>query len=384
MRVPLVDYQALVRFAARRTDALRSSRPGASRRARLYVHDGDIVLAGLRFGNVVLMIQPPRGFGENPIAIYHDPALRAVAPLPGRVPLAGRVLRRRRGRAPGQARHARVAARQGPRPVGRLRARRRARRPAADLPVHRQRPGRGHAGQAPRARGRHRPPGAADGPRRHLRRTGQARAAARRIRHRGRARPGEGAGRSRADLVDCRGRPAASRPARDRRSPATPSSTTSSCTSTATCARSRTCRSATGCTCSAARRSARRWSTWCCRSCGRPRSGAAAGTCPACAAALADWAGLDEAKLLAEPGAAVDVPALTALVDGPARTAADAIDLIEALARRLVSAARGRAAGRRRRGHARRARARARPMSSTSSSSPPPRWCRAWPRPPTS
>ncbi|WP_031469118.1 cobaltochelatase subunit CobN [Sciscionella sediminilitoris] len=36
---------------------------------------GDIVLAGLRAGNVVLMVQPPRGFGENPIAIYHDPDL---------------------------------------------------------------------------------------------------------------------------------------------------------------------------------------------------------------------------------------------------------------------------------------------------------------------
>ena len=43
----------------------------------LYV-DGSgaaIVLAALRFGNVVLMIQPPRGFGENPVAIYHDPDL---------------------------------------------------------------------------------------------------------------------------------------------------------------------------------------------------------------------------------------------------------------------------------------------------------------------
>ncbi|MGO9191011.1 MAG: cobaltochelatase subunit CobN, partial [Streptosporangiaceae bacterium] len=36
---------------------------------------GDIVLACLRFGRVVLMIQPPRGFGENPVAIYHDPDL---------------------------------------------------------------------------------------------------------------------------------------------------------------------------------------------------------------------------------------------------------------------------------------------------------------------
>jgi len=41
----------------------------------LYVDGTDIVLAALRFGNVVLMIQPPRGFGENPVAIYHDPDL---------------------------------------------------------------------------------------------------------------------------------------------------------------------------------------------------------------------------------------------------------------------------------------------------------------------
>ncbi|MCP2163370.1 cobaltochelatase subunit CobN [Goodfellowiella coeruleoviolacea] len=37
--------------------------------------DGEIVLAALRAGNVVLMIQPPRGFGENPVAIYHNPDL---------------------------------------------------------------------------------------------------------------------------------------------------------------------------------------------------------------------------------------------------------------------------------------------------------------------
>ncbi len=41
----------------------------------LYVEGGEIALAALRFGNVVLMIQPPRGFGENPVAIYHDPDL---------------------------------------------------------------------------------------------------------------------------------------------------------------------------------------------------------------------------------------------------------------------------------------------------------------------
>ena len=74
------------------------------------------------------------------------PRPAAVAPLPGGLPLAGdgrggRRLRGARGRAPGQARDARVAARQGARPVRVVRARRGARRPAAVLPVHRQRPG---------------------------------------------------------------------------------------------------------------------------------------------------------------------------------------------------------------------------------------------------
>ncbi|CAN5678369.1 cobaltochelatase subunit CobN [soil metagenome] len=43
---------------------------------KLFVNDaGELVLAALRAGNIVLMIQPPRGFGENPVAIYHDPDL---------------------------------------------------------------------------------------------------------------------------------------------------------------------------------------------------------------------------------------------------------------------------------------------------------------------
>ncbi|MDH3023565.1 cobaltochelatase subunit CobN [Gordonia alkanivorans] len=37
--------------------------------------DGDIVIAALTFGNIAIMVQPPRGFGENPVAIYHDPDL---------------------------------------------------------------------------------------------------------------------------------------------------------------------------------------------------------------------------------------------------------------------------------------------------------------------
>ena len=41
----------------------------------LNVDGREIVVSGLSFGNVFVGIQPPRGFGENPIAIYHDPDL---------------------------------------------------------------------------------------------------------------------------------------------------------------------------------------------------------------------------------------------------------------------------------------------------------------------
>ncbi|MGX6603069.1 cobaltochelatase subunit CobN [Micromonosporaceae bacterium Da 78-11] len=41
----------------------------------LYVDDDDIVLAAMRDENIVVMVQPPRGFGANPVAIYHDPDL---------------------------------------------------------------------------------------------------------------------------------------------------------------------------------------------------------------------------------------------------------------------------------------------------------------------
>jgi len=44
--------------------------PGAA-----YVHDGHIVLAGLELGNVFIALQPPRGYGMDPNAIYHRPDL---------------------------------------------------------------------------------------------------------------------------------------------------------------------------------------------------------------------------------------------------------------------------------------------------------------------
>ena len=74
-------------------------------------------------------------------------------------------------------------------------------------------------------------------------------------------------------------------------------STSSCCTSTAGCVRSRTCRSATGCTCWAARPRGTNWSAWCWPSCGRTRCSAARSAgCPGLRAALglADGAPMHE------------------------------------------------------------------------------------------
>ena len=77
--------------------------------------DGEIVAATLQAGNVVILVQPPRGFGENPIAIYHDPDLAPSPPLPGGLPLDRAGVRRARDRPRRQARQPGVAARQDPR-----------------------------------------------------------------------------------------------------------------------------------------------------------------------------------------------------------------------------------------------------------------------------
>jgi len=74
MRVPAARYAGwFAALPAPLREAVR--RHWGDPPGELYVDSGEIVLAGLRFGNVVLMIQPPRGFGENPVAIYHDPDL---------------------------------------------------------------------------------------------------------------------------------------------------------------------------------------------------------------------------------------------------------------------------------------------------------------------
>ncbi|MFC8007985.1 cobaltochelatase subunit CobN [Streptomyces olivaceus] len=79
VRVPAADYK---RWYATLPADLRASveehwgpPPGEMFVDRSRNPEGDIVLAALRHGNLLILIQPPRGFGENPIAIYHDPDL---------------------------------------------------------------------------------------------------------------------------------------------------------------------------------------------------------------------------------------------------------------------------------------------------------------------
>jgi cobaltochelatase CobN len=78
VRIPAAAYRAYFDTlpADLRSDMVRhwGEPPGS-----LFVDgSGDeqaVAFAALRAGNVVVMVQPPRGFGENPIAIYHDPDL---------------------------------------------------------------------------------------------------------------------------------------------------------------------------------------------------------------------------------------------------------------------------------------------------------------------
>lgn len=49
--------------------------PGELYVDRSHDPDGEIVVAAIQSGNLVILVQPPRGFGANPVAIYHDPDL---------------------------------------------------------------------------------------------------------------------------------------------------------------------------------------------------------------------------------------------------------------------------------------------------------------------
>ena len=188
------------------------------------------------------MIQPPRGFGENPIAIYHDPDL----PPSHHYLAAYRWLGARRFGAdavvhlgkhgtlewlPGKG----LGLSAGCAPDAVL----------GELPLVYpfivNDPGEGTQAKRRGARHRRRPPRAADGARRHVRRHGQAGAAARRVRHRVATWTRRRRRRVRAQIWTLvQAAAAAPRPARGRAAGRRRRSTTSSCTSTAISARSRT------------------------------------------------------------------------------------------------------------------------------------------------
>ncbi|MGO9903343.1 MAG: cobaltochelatase subunit CobN [Solirubrobacteraceae bacterium] len=74
LRYPVADYLS---WYATLPASLRESieanwgpAPGAQ-----FVDAADFVIAGLELGNVLVAIQPPRGYGEDPVGIYHDPEL---------------------------------------------------------------------------------------------------------------------------------------------------------------------------------------------------------------------------------------------------------------------------------------------------------------------
>ncbi|MCC3650486.1 cobaltochelatase subunit CobN [Streptomyces sp. S07_1.15] len=79
VRIPAADYrrwyEQLPRGLRERVEEHWGPPPGELFVDRGRDPDGEIVLAALRHGNLLVLIQPPRGFGENPVAIYHDPDL---------------------------------------------------------------------------------------------------------------------------------------------------------------------------------------------------------------------------------------------------------------------------------------------------------------------
>jgi cobaltochelatase CobN len=141
--------------------------------------DGAFRFRARAFGNILVALPPDRGRSNDRRADYHDPTLpprsgrlRAVAAARGQ----GRC-----ARAHGCARHARMAARQGGGADVVLLPRGSGRPPARHLSVHRQQSGRGRASQAPHRGRDHRPPAAAAGHNRFVRRGTRARAPGRRI-----------------------------------------------------------------------------------------------------------------------------------------------------------------------------------------------------------
>ncbi|GAB3657574.1 cobaltochelatase subunit CobN [Glycomyces tarimensis] len=75
-KLPVEDYAAWFKRLPEDLRGAVETQWGPPPGEVLLTPDGrNLVTATLRMGNVVLAIQPPRGFGDDPVAIYHDPDL---------------------------------------------------------------------------------------------------------------------------------------------------------------------------------------------------------------------------------------------------------------------------------------------------------------------
>ena len=63
-------FEGLPADARREVEQAWGPAPGAQR-----LHHGSLVFSGLDLGGVLIAIQPPRGYGDDPVAVYHSPNL---------------------------------------------------------------------------------------------------------------------------------------------------------------------------------------------------------------------------------------------------------------------------------------------------------------------
>ena len=74
LRIAVADYLDWYRtLPAKLTEAIE--RQWGAPPGDRYLDGDDLVVAGLELGDVFVLIQPPRGYGDNLVGIYHDPEL---------------------------------------------------------------------------------------------------------------------------------------------------------------------------------------------------------------------------------------------------------------------------------------------------------------------
>jgi cobaltochelatase CobN len=73
-RIPEADYQRWFEELPEK-QRIKITEQWGTPPGEAYVHDGHIALAGLEVGNVFVALQPPRGYGMDQNAIYHQPDL---------------------------------------------------------------------------------------------------------------------------------------------------------------------------------------------------------------------------------------------------------------------------------------------------------------------